>query len=348
MIKPTSGHCNIDCRYCFYKKGHTCGGRMSYETVCMTLDRLSVFLRGGYPLVFQGGEPLLAGHGWFEKMFAYLTEKGLSPQVMIQTNGTLLDDAFAKLFAEHHVLVGVSLDGNEKTHSAYRSDFHAVMGGIECLRRNHCEFNILTVVTDELCRHLAEVYEFYRAQDFAFQQYIPCMAPPGADPYLYLSEESYGSFLIGLYDRWRRDFGEGRYVYVRYFENLFQILAGYQPEECGAGGVCSMQFLVESDGSVYPCDFYVEECLRLGNLCSDGLEIIEAQLLKTDFIQESRILPGECRACDFLRYCRGGCKRYRKKDGKYLYCSAVRRFFEHALPDMQKLLENSGFSASEA
>lgn len=312
---------------------------MSYETICKTIDSLSVFLRGGYPLVFQGGEPLLAGHTWFEKVFAYLAVKGLQPQILVQTNGTLLDNAYAKLFAENNVLVGVSLDGNQKTHSMHRSDFETVMNGIECLRRYSCEFNILTVVTNELCSCLPEVYEFYRRENFMFQQYIPCMAPPGADPYLFLSEENYGRFLVELYELWRKDLEKGRYVYVRYFENLLQILAGFQPEECGACGVCSVQFLVESDGSVYPCDFYVEDQYRLGNLRRDSPEVLWGRLLENDFIPSSRVLADECLNCEFLKLCRGGCKRYRRRDGKYFYCNAARHLFAHALPDVKKLLE---------
>lgn len=338
MIKPVSGHCNIDCGYCFYKKGHTCGSRMSNDTMCAVLDKLSVFLRGGYPLVFQGGEPLLAGRAFFENVFESLAAKDLHPQIFVQTNGTLLDEAYAKMFAENNVLIGVSLDGTEKNHSVYRSDFHAVMKGIDCLRKYNCEFNILTVVTNELCSCLPEVYEFYRRESFEYQQYIPCLAPKGRNPYLHLSEENYGKFLTDLYSLWRKDIENGRYIYVRYFENLMQLLAGYQPEECGAGGVCSMQFLVESDGSVYPCDFFVEEQYRLGNLQTDSVEKLREQLSENGFIQSSWTLPQECQKCSYLDFCRGGCKRYRKEDGKYLYCNAVRLFFAQALPDMKELL----------
>lgn len=341
MIKPVSGRCNLDCGYCFYKKGHTCSGRMSYETICTVTDRLAVFLRGGYPLVFQGGEPLLAGHEWFEKVFAYLDSRGLQPQIMVQTNGTLLDDRYGQLFADKHVLVGVSLDGNQMTHSMYRSDFSAVMRGIESLRRYHCEFNILTVVTDGLCEHLAEVYEFYRREKFEFQQYIPCMAPRGADPYQFLSEENYGRFLRELYGLWRKDYENGRYVYIRYFENLLQLLAGFLPEECGACGVCSMQFLVESDSSVYPCDFFVEERYRLGDFNRNSAEQIRGKLLNTDFILSSRILPKECENCEVLAFCRGGCRRYRDEQGRYLYCRGVRSFLTEVLPDMRKMLEKN-------
>lgn len=345
MIKPVSGHCNINCNYCFYKKGHTCGGHMSEETLVAALDRLSIFLRGDYPLVFQGGEPLLAGYEYFETLFQLLHDRNLHPPVMIQTNGTLLNDHFAELFARNQVLIGVSLDGTELTHQSHRSDFSAVMAGIDCLKRYHCDFNILTVVTDELCRHFSEVYEFYRKEGFEYQQYIPCMSPAGSDPYQFLSDENYGDFLMKLYDLWNEDLDHGRYVYIRYFENLLQILAGYQPEECGASGICSPQFLVESDGSVYPCDFYVEDSYYLGNLHQNSIDDLSRKLEETHFIANSRTLPESCRYCSFLSYCRGGCKRYRNMEGKYLYCNAVKKFLRYALDGLRKRLIDAGVTA---
>lgn len=339
MIKPVSGVCNIDCRYCFYREGHTGNSQMSLKTVSAVIDRLSVFLRGGYPLVFQGGEPLLAGHAYFHHVFSCLETKGLNPPVMVQTNATLMDDEFARMFAQNHVLVGVSLDGTEKTHSVHRGDYHAVMRGIQCLRRHGCQFNILTVVTDELCASLEEVYEFYRREGFEYQQYIPCMAPSGGNPFLFLSQASYSRFLTELYRLWREDLNRGRYVYIRYFENLLQLLAGFRPEECGAGGVCSMQFLVEADGTVYPCDFFAEEPYRLGNLCRDDIETIRRRLSESDFISSSWSLPDTCRRCDCLDFCRGGCRRYRDESGAYLYCGALRPFLRQVLPDMKVLLD---------
>ena len=345
MMKPVSGHCNIDCNYCFYKKGHTYGGHMSEETLVAALDRLSIFLRGEYPFVFQGGEPLLAGYEYFENLFQILHDRNLHPPVMIQTNGTLLDDRFAELFARNQVLIGVSLDGTELTHQSHRSDFSAVMAGIDCLKRHHCDFNILTVVTDELCQHFSEVYEFYRKEGFEYQQYIPCMTPIGADPYQFLSDENYGDFLVTLYDLWSQDLDHGRYVYIRYFENLLQILAGYQPEECGASGICSQQFLVESDGSVYPCDFYVEDSYYLGNLHQNSIDDLSRKLEETHFIANSRLLSENCRHCSLLSYCRGGCKRYRNAEGKYLYCNAIKKFLRYALNGLKKRLMDAGITA---
>lgn len=339
MLKPVSGSCNLDCKYCFYKRDHICGGLMTLETAKTVIDRMAFFLRGGYPLVFQGGEPLLAGYHWFESVFAFLEVKGLQPQILIQTNGTLIDEAYAKLFADHGVLVGVSLDGNERNHNHYRERFDAVMRGIEWLRKYKCDFNVVTVVTDELCQNIDEVYEFYRREQFEYQQYIPCMAPMEADPYQYLTEQNYGEFLVKLYDLWRTDYEKGRYVYIRWFENILQILAGYWPEQCGAGGLCSEQYLVEYDGSVYPCDFFVEEQYQIGNFISDSLEKIRKKQLDSGFVSAKNENPKRCIECEFWGICRGGCKRYRDDHMNYVYCKALKHFFSHRLADMEKLLQ---------
>ena len=338
MIKPVSGHCNLDCRYCFYKAGHTQGRAMTAEDAQRLLSRALPYVAAGYPLVFQGGEPLLAGHAYFEAVFSLLEARGVQAPVFIQTNGTLLDARYARLFAQHHALVGVSLDGTRETHGAYRDDFDRVMDGIRCLREAGCEFNILTVVTDALAERVDDVWAFYREQDFGFQQYIPCMAPQGDAPDRFLSSGRYGAFLCRLFDLWKADYERGRYVYVRLFENLLLLLAGYPAEECGAGGICSPQFLVESDGSVYPCDFYVAPEYRLGNLHTDTPEALRQRLMRSGFIASSVALPPQCAACRYVDLCRGGCKRYRDENGLFVHCEAYRQFFGHALVDMQRLL----------
>ena len=165
------------------------------------------------------------------------------------------------------------------------------------------------------------------------------MAPPGAAPDRHLSSECYGAFLCRLFDLWKADYDRGRYVYVRFFENILLLLSGYPAEDCGAGGICSPQFLIESDGSVYPCDFYVAPEYRLGNLHTDTPEALERRLLRTDFISSSVALPESCAACRYVHLCRGGCKRYRDSGGRFIHCEAYRRFFDHALKPMLALLD---------
>ena len=52
--------------------------------------------------------------------------------------------------------------------------------------------------------------------------------------------------------------------FIRQFENYVGLAAGYMAESCEQRGVCGIQNVVEADGSVYPCDFYMmDEYLSL-------------------------------------------------------------------------------------
>jgi uncharacterized protein len=66
---------------------------------------------------------------------------GMRVEYTIQTNGTLLDDAWAAFFKQHNFLVGISIDGPQAMHDAYRVDkggqptFDKVMRGLAFLQR---------------------------------------------------------------------------------------------------------------------------------------------------------------------------------------------------------------------
>ncbi len=74
-------------------------------------------------IAWQGGEPTLMGLDFFRRSIE-LVEKYKKPSqsVMhtIQTNGTKIDDEFAAFFKQHNFLVGLSLDGPQPLHNAYR------------------------------------------------------------------------------------------------------------------------------------------------------------------------------------------------------------------------------------
>ena len=50
------------------------------------------------------------------------------------------------------------------------------------------------------------------------------------------------------------------------------MLLNYPPESCNMMGICSEQWVIEADGSVYPCDFYVLDDWKLGNIRSNSFE----------------------------------------------------------------------------
>ena len=151
-------------------------------------------------IAWQGGEPTLMGLPFFQRAVA-LAEQHRRPdqQVLhtIQTNGTLIDDAWAAFFKEHNFLVGLSVDGPRAMHDAYRvnkggaGSFDQVMAGWAALRRHNVDFNILCTLHAANADHPLEVYRFFRDELHAeFIQFIPIIERVDADAPTYLPADS--------------------------------------------------------------------------------------------------------------------------------------------------------------
>jgi uncharacterized protein len=95
--------------------------------------------------------------------------------------------------------------------------------------------------------------------------------------------------------------------------------------------------LLEADGSVYPCDFYVEHPYLLGNILKDSYAAIEASGAGLSFMESSWKLPQQCSQCRWLNLCRGGCKRYRDEQGLFIHCAAYRQFFRTCMAELAQM-----------
>lgn len=361
LIKPASGACNLRCKYCFYadETAHrevANYGFMSEETIEKVIARAFEAADRSVTFGFQGGEPTLCGLDFFKKVVALekqYAKKGVSVSNAIQTNGMLIDDEWAQFLAENKFLTGLSIDGHMDNHDLNRIDaqgkgsFARVMQAADTLTKHQAEFNVLTVVTAESARKIRRIYSFFRKNNLLWQQYIPCLDPLGEErgytPYA-LTPTLYASFLKTLFDLWYEDVCAGRFIYIRYFENLLGMLIGHAPESCGLSGQCALQFVVEADGGVYPCDFYVLDEHKLGNVFDHSLmEMAESEaaraFLAAPYVHE------KCKNCRFFAICRGGCRRDRDLGGTIdlnYFCPAYEEFFEYALPRMMNLARQIG------
>ena len=130
LSKPTGATCNLDCAYCFFlSKEMLYPGsrfRMADELLETYIRQLIEAHRTPYVTVaWQGGEPTLMGVEFFQRSIQYVQRyrrPGMTVEYTIQTNGTLIDDAFAAFFKANDFLVGISIDGPPAMHDAYRVD----------------------------------------------------------------------------------------------------------------------------------------------------------------------------------------------------------------------------------
>ncbi len=358
LIKPASSLCNLSCHYCFYHSLSSSRtipsyGLMQEDVLEKIVRRALIEADQHLTLAFQGGEPTLRGLDFFQHLVDLVrcyNKKRLQVHYALQTNGQLIDAAWARFLAEHNFLVGLSLDGSKELHDSLRLDkkgrgsFNQVMQAAKLFNEHKVEYNILTVVSQRLARFPEKVYKFLTGQGFYYLQFIPCLAPLATsikdDPHA-VSPERYGSFLSRIFDLWYEDISQGQPISIRLFDNWVLALAGQRPEQCGLAGVCSCQLVIEADGGVYPCDFYVTDEWRLGSALESSFAELAGSARARLFIEQSQALPEKCQACQWQPLCRNGCRRDRAlQDGlPWLnnFCTAYQEFFTAAYPRLASL-----------
>lgn len=359
LMKPSSGICNMRCDYCFYcdeaeKRVQRCFGFMSERTLKNVIRKTLLRAEGAISFAYQGGEPTLRGLDFYRQAVTYqkqYNKNGISVYNAFQTNGYLIDKKWCEFFRDHGFLVGVSIDGTKEIHDAYRHHksghptYEKVVEATKLMDQYHVNYNILTVVNSRIAENISDVYRSYREHGWNYQQYIACLDPlneeHGKNEYA-LTPGQYGEFLVTLFDLWYEDIQKGQQPYIRQFDNYLGILAGYQPESCEQRGCCGMQNVVEADGSVYPCDFYMIDGYCIGNFNEDRLESVDRHREEIQFIEKSKKLSKDCIDCLYYNVCRGGCQRHRdfdKQNGTYknYFCSSYQFFFGQCLERMKEL-----------
>ena len=368
LIKPVSGACNMNCTYCFYcdemeNRSQKSFGIMSEKTAESLIQKALDGTHSACTFAFQGGEPTLRGLDFFRFFCDTVRSCNIHKipvQFALQTNGLVIDTEWAAFFAEQGFLIGLSMDGNKRIHDSMRrrrdgsGSFNNILRASQLFDNRRVEYNILTVVSASLAKNIKEVYEFYLRNNFIYQQYIPCLDPIGEKSPAHewsLTPEAYGSFLKTLFDLWYRSFKREKPVSIRYFDNLVLMLLERPPESCGMLGRCTFQHVIEADGSVFPCDFYVLDSYKLGNIHTDSFEDIAKAREKIGFVEKSLHVDPECQTCKWYSLCRGGCRRDRdtftgKPLEKNRFCASYKVFFPYAyerLADIARIIGSRRF-----
>ncbi|MEA5017294.1 MAG: SPASM domain-containing protein [Erysipelotrichaceae bacterium] len=340
LIKPASSRCNLKCKYCFYHdvSNHRYVkdyGIMDTNTSVLLIDNvLNTFNeKVSISFAFQGGEPMLAGLDYFEQFVSY-AEKNKKQyhhiSYSIQTNATLIDENWCRFFSKHNFLVGVSLDGYQEINDFYRgaNTFNKITNAIKTLEMWQIKFNILTVLTEKLAQHPNQLYNFYKTNGLNNIQLIPCLSSLDDDEIEHLKPKTFYTFYNNFYDLWYSDLKQGYYMSIQFFDDTIRLFKGLLPYQCGALGFCTIQYVIEADGSVYPCDFYVLDKYKMGNIKSDSIISLANSAVAKAFISESKQPCKQCEDCKFINICHQKCKRvnicYYNQD----YCG-LRLFLEN-------------------
>jgi uncharacterized protein len=355
LIKPASAVCNLDCEYCFYldREADPYASLPARQMTIETLERLvDKFLVYSYPnsvFAFQGGEPMLAGLQFYQRLVELQKEHGRDGQNVsnaLQTNAILVDRDWAQLFREYHWLLGVSLDGPREIHDLYRRNkgrqptWKRVMESVEILQREKVDFNILCVLNNANVEKPRELYKFFKGIGVDNVQFIPISEffPDGSPMPFTITPAQYGRFLCEMFDLWWPD---RRKMRIRFFDNLAEALAGQKPGSCTLHETCDSYVVVEYGGDVYPCDFFVEKDWKIGNIMLDSWPELARRQRRFTFAANKTLARPECQVCEYQGICHGGCPkfrhaRHRRFEDLDYFCASYKTIFAKAVDPLRE------------
>jgi uncharacterized protein len=174
LVMQSTPFCNIDCKYC-YLPDRQDSRRMRLETVEAVYQDLitAPFVGSEFTTVWHAGEPLTATIRFYEDAInssRRLEGRGCKVSHSIQTNATLISDAWCEFFKHSNVHIGVSLDGPADLHDRNRrtrggkGTHSSVMRGISLLQRHGIEFHVICVLTRHSLDHPDALFSFFDSQ----------------------------------------------------------------------------------------------------------------------------------------------------------------------------------------
>ena len=360
LVKPASSDCNLQCEYCFYHGRASDPYTGERKRRVMSDEVMDRFLAEFLPLAgpqpnfgWQGGEPTMAGLKFFERLVKRQEELKDSRQTIanaLQSNVYIINEDWAKFLKAHQFLVGASIDGPEELHDRYRvtangkGTFKRIMQSLEVMRKHDVAVNLLCVVNRLTATKPRQIWEFFTGEGYQWLQFIPAVERDprtGKVTDFSVKPGPFGDFLCRVFDLWWNG-GEPK-VSVRLFDEVLAAVMGHPPAMCQLQPSCGAYVVVEYNGDVYPCDFFVENRWRLGNLMDEPLADLAHGEAMRSFMKIKPQASRKCDSCRWVRICHNGCPHYRYLgNGKFLdldyLCPAYMKFYNHAVPIMADAL----------
>ncbi|MCR4276744.1 MAG: radical SAM protein [Candidatus Roizmanbacteria bacterium] len=340
IIKISGDSCNLKCEYCFYRKKNQ--DKKTIMSFCILEKFIKEYLElfdGNLRFTWHGGEPLLAGYDFFEKVVAFqekYSHKSHKILNTVQTNGTLINKRWALLFKRYGFKIGVSLDGNEKNHNLLRKNkankgsFQQAIRGIRILQEYKVPVSILSTLTSRTIGHTKENLSFF-ADTLGIKNIGTSIFYSGesdrSNP-LNVQPEELTTHMKKTIDFWleqnKSDFR------VREIENYLAGIIGKEASLCQFNGWCTSFFCVNHDGKIYPCDrFSGQEDLLFGDLSAQPLIKILNNPKRLEYFDKTSFLHRDCLECEWVNSCHNDCVSLRNKNGKSIFCQTRKQTFKY-------------------
>lgn len=351
-----SARCNLACDYCYvFKHADTSWKQyppsMSEGNVILFADRLRHYVEAtnlkDINIVYHGGEPLLIGASRLLKFTDAIVERlqgATHAAFSLQTNGTLLTDAFLEECQSRNICISLSIDGPEHIHNRHRvtpsgaGSFEQVSSGIRKLQGYPQLFQGVIGVIDPRTDP-GELLRFYsEANLHSIDLLLPDANHEVPPPYYNRHPDMYADWLTRAFDLW---FDEYQGVSIRTFECILKCLTGIDASN-DIFGLGELSYLtIETDGSYHTTDILKS---TYNNASGMGISLENATVMEAvthrkmkeyNALLTLENLPAKCKECDVGGICAGGSMPHRySKENSFrnptVYCHEMKTLLRHA------------------
>lgn len=341
IIKVTNG-CNLRCKYCY-------NAAKQFKNEIISVDKLEKLfsLFDGFDcvqVIFHGGEPMLAGMDFYERVMnlerEFTVMKGVTFENQIQTNATLIDKRWLSFFKKNKIAVGISFDGIYN--DAYRGQTQKILKSVELLQKNGVPFGCIAVVADPQY-NISENYNYFKTLgikvDFSY-----VFLEGDAKNINVLNVDDYTKQMVELFDRWIYD-KDG--ISVRNFDFMIKKVLHCNYEYCSNGSCIGNFFCIDVDGTIYGCSRESVKKYPFGNVKEFNRysDIINSENFKL-YVTGSIKRRNKCSTnCSFFEFCKGGCTDDAITHGDITepnksYCTYFGTLFTHIKKKVEEILES--------
>lgn len=343
IIKATH-RCNFGCTYCFEDKGRALPDLTEAGAKTIFLKIKHYFSRGaskphGIHIIWHGGEPLLAGPRRLGRFFK-LAKDIVGPNVgifcqSVQTNGSLINDAFIKVFKKYNVQPGLSFDvcGNERRDRSGKSVRSRVMKKMKRLQANGVDTGYISVVTSKNADDPKKFYSKMRQINLPVTLCPVKIVTRREQHELRPHPRVYGRFLVKIARMWLSD--RKADFPIEPLNHYLSVLKDKKNAEnsCSTMKNCAGEHLhIMANGDVTPCDNFTVQPYVFGNIFRNPLGVILNSPKRKVLFGRNAVIRKMCKGCRWLDMCNGGCPGTAMHYGSFFektyYCESVKMFYE--------------------
>lgn len=337
IIKLTE-ECNYCCYFCRYANHRQHDYGIPVEVACAMIEQCADYnlARGisAMNVIFHGGEPLLYPIEKIEKILTYeqrICSKGIEIKNSIQTNSSLITDAWIELLKRYNFSVGISLDGPVGLNGHYSNDQNiSVAIAVEAYKRlknEKIDCGLLSVITEKHIEQGAETFfDFLRENGIASVGLCYCfnrIDGKNVNPIML------GDYLIRLFELY---YTSTIRISIREFDMVIRRILDHPRHECAMScrSSCGSFFTIRPDGSVEFCDDYdLNHNGTLGNINTETLKsMIENDRYQLLVAQACKIVKTKCKECPVFHLCQSGCSR-NDINGENYFCGTFKILYPY-------------------